>query len=350
MSREVAKSAVTRLVTGARRGDQVHLGFIGGEPLLNRPVLHDAVELAIRLGAELGVAVEFGITTNGTLLTKSDIEYLEEHHFTVTISLDGVGEAHDRLRKTRHGHGTYERIIDRIGPWLAERRRTYVLARVTVTPINMQLAGTLDQLMELGFDGVAFAPLLHAPSGHFELDVAGLSQMLADLIACGERFERAVGEGRRYPFLNMERTLRDLHQGSSRSLPCGAVASYLGASAEGGLFACHRFVNDEAGWMGDVNSGIDDSRRMGWLRERNVDRQEPCRSCWARYLCGGGCHHELLHRGRVACDFIRGWWHYALQAYVRLLDRRPDFFAPAGNDTTARVQGRSVLLDTHSGR
>jgi len=336
MSREVARSAVTMLVTGARRGDRVNLGFIGGEPLLNRAVLHDAVELAIRLGAERGVTVEFGITTNGTLLTKSDIEYLEEHRFTVTISLDGVGEVHDRLRKTHHGQGTYARIIDRIGPWLAERRRTHVLARVTVTPINMQLAETLAHLVEMGFDGVAFAPLLHAPSGHLELDAAGLSRMLAELIACGARFEEAVGEGRRYPFINMEMALRALHLGTSRSLPCGAVAGYLGASAEGGLFACHRFVNEEAGMMGDVNSGIDDSRRTSWLRERNVDRQEPCRSCWARHLCGGGCHHEVLHRGRVACDFIRGWWHYALQAYVRLLDRRPDFFATVGSDPTQR--------------
>ena len=54
------------------------------------------------------------------------------------------------------------------------------------------------------------------------------------------------------------------------------------------------------------------------VRARHVHRQEPCRSCWARYLCGGGCHHEVISRGRPACDYIRGWLHYCLEAYLRL--------------------------------
>ncbi len=78
--------------------------------------------------------------------------------------------------------------------------------------------------------------------------------------------------------------------------------------------------------MGSVQGGVDDAARGRWLAERHVDRQEPCRSCWARYLCGGGCHHEVLHRGRVACDFIRGWLDHCLRAYVRISEQRPGFF------------------------
>jgi uncharacterized protein len=63
-----------------------------------------------------------------------------------------------------------------------------------------------------------------------------------------------------------------------------------------------------------------------------VERQAPCSSCWARYLCGGGCHYEAIHRGRPACDYIRGWLDYALGAYVRLSARLPGLFAPAGID------------------
>jgi uncharacterized protein len=50
-------------------------------------------------------------------------------------------------------------------------------------------------------------------------------------------------------------------------------------------------------------------------------------SCWARYLCGGGCHHEVIARGRPACDYIRGWLHYCLGAYLRL--------TPTGADARA---------------
>jgi uncharacterized protein len=101
-------------------------------------------------------------------------------------------------------------------------------------------------------------------------------------------------------------------------------------SADGELFACHRFVNDPAGAMGNLDRGVDPSRQAAWLTNRHVHFQEPCRSCWARYLCGGGCHHEVIHRGRPACDYIRGWLHYCLQAYARLLEKRPEFFGVNG--------------------
>ena len=91
-------------------------------------------------------------------------------------------------------------------------------------------------------------------------------------------------------------------------------------SATGQLSACHRFVGDDRGAMGDVVSGPDNEVRAVWLRDRHVDRQSPCSECWARYLCGGGCHHEVINRGRPMCDYIRGWLHYCLGAYVRLGD------------------------------
>ncbi|MCK1267635.1 SPASM domain-containing protein [Bradyrhizobium sp. 49] len=52
--------------------------------------------------------------------------------------------------------------------------------------------------------------------------------------------------------------------------------------------------------------------------DRHVHRQSPCAGCWARYLCGGGCYHEVTARGRPACEFIRGWLHFVLQLYLRL--------------------------------
>ena len=43
-------------------------------------------------------------------------------------------------------------------------------------------------------------------------------------------------------------------------------------------------------------------------------------------MCGGGCHHEVISRGRPACDYIRGWLHWCLGAYARLTVARPDWF------------------------
>ena len=75
--------------------------------------------------------------------------------------------------------------------------------------------------------------------------------------------------------------------------------------------------------MGDVFSGTDDARRAQHLARSHVDRMEPCRSCWARYLCGGGCYHEVERRGRIGCDYIRGWLDFCLAAYAELSAHGP---------------------------
>jgi uncharacterized protein len=326
MSAEIALRAVDLLFQQAEAGARINLAFLGGEPLVNRAGIRAATEHAARLAAAAGVDVQFSITTNGTLLTPEDGDFFERHGFAVTVSLDGIGNDHDRQRSFKNGAPSFSKIIARVEPLLAQQRRMQVSTRVTVTPSNLDLVGTLERLIALGFHSVGFSPMLSSPTRSGEMDEASLEVMLARMIACGQRFEARVIEGVRYPFLNMVTALRELHAGTHRPYPCGAGAGYLGVSADGGLYACHRFVGDCRASMGSVDDAIDSERRNAWLAQRHVHRQEPCRQCWARYLCGGGCHHEVINRGRPACDFIRGWLHYCLQAYIRLRVARSDYF------------------------
>jgi uncharacterized protein len=326
MSPQAARAAVKLLFSEVSAGETVQLTFLGGEPLTNRKLLRECTEMAALLGEAKGVRVNFSITTNGTLVTPDDGEFFEQHGFAVTISLDGIGHTQNRLRPFKGGNGSYDRILANIQPLLARQKTMQVSARVTVTPDNLSLRRTLDEFLALGFHSVGFSPMLSSPSGAGEMNAAQLEIMLTQMISCGEEFERKIVCGERYAFLNMANALREIHKGTHRPYPCGAGAGYFGVSADGGLYGCHRFVEDSAGAMGDVQTGVDRKRQERWLAERHVHMQEPCRNCWARYLCGGGCHHEVIHRGRPACDYIRGWLTYCLQAYIRLLERRPDYF------------------------
>jgi uncharacterized protein len=329
----VVHAAVLRLLEDAGPGERVNLAFLGGEPLVNRALLRQATEFAADEARQRGIRIGFSITTNGTLLNADDGDFLEQHGFAVTVSLDGVGEQHDRLRPFRGGAGSYERVLARVSPLLARQKNMQVSARVTVTPLNLDLPTTLDAFIELGFHSVGFSPMLSAPRRQLELAQADIATMLEQMIACGRTFETETIAGRRYPFSNMSEALRQIHRGSHRPYPCGAGAGYFGVSADGGLFACHRFVDDKHGRMGNLADGLDRDKRNAWLADRHVHRQEPCRSCWARYLCGGGCHHEVIHRGRPACDYIRGWLHYCLGAYVNIMEACPSFFSPARSNS-----------------
>lgn len=326
MRLQVALQAIDRLLDETPYGERASVAFLGGEPLAARAALRAATEHAEDKARTKGVTLNFSVTTNGTLITEEDGDFFERYGFAVTVSLDGIGAAHDQLRPFKSGSGSYGRIITNLTPLLRKQRCMQVSARVTVTPRNLKLRETLDKLIELGFHSVGFSPMLSSPSRREEMGASDLEVLLAAMIDCGQEFERQVCQGRRYPFANMANALRELHRGTHRPYPCGAGAGYLGVSAEGGLFACHRFVGDAERAMGDVQSGVDLMRQETWLNDRHVHQQQPCRSCWARYLCGGGCHHEVIHRGRPACDYIRGWLHYCLQTYVRLRAHSPAYF------------------------
>ena len=328
MTIEIANRAVDLLLSEAGEGGKAVLAFLGGEPLVNRSVLQATTRRAAEMARRRGIALSFSITTNGTLLNATDADFFEDHGFAVTISLDGPSDVHDRLRPYKNGTGSFERIMRNVRPLLAQQRRMQVSARVTVTPENLELRRTLDDFVAEGFHSVGFSPMLNAPDGRNQLHGDDFVKMLEGMIDCGNAFEQRLIEGERYPFANMVNAMREIHRGTHRPYPCGAGAGYLGVSADGDLAACHRFVGDSERSMGTVD-GIDRNRQARWLAERHVHRQAPCTECWARYLCGGGCHHEAIGRGRPACDYIRGWLHYCLTAYLRLSNACPHWFEGA---------------------
>jgi uncharacterized protein len=325
MPPDVAKAAIDQLVQAAEPGETLTLAFMGGEPLVNRSTLHASTRYAAGEAAARGIRIGFSMTTNATLLRDEDIELFQEYAFTLTISLDGLHATHDRLRPYRSGKGSFEKVAENVISLLAvDQRRYRVLARVTVTPKNLDLPEIMTGLLEMGFDDIMFSPMLSAPSGRNEMLAADLDRLLDQLIKCGDAFREGLRQGRILPFSNVIKTLQRIHFYEREMYPCGAGGGYMGVSADGGLYACHRFVNDEDGLMGNVFSGVDQGKQSKWLDSRHLQKQSPCGTCWARYLCSGSCHYEAIKRGRPACDYIRGWLNYCLVLYTELLRTQPD--------------------------
>ncbi|MET9731055.1 radical SAM protein [Streptomyces sp. NPDC006458] len=326
MPRDTAFAAVDRLLAEAAPGADVVVGFMGGEPLLARDLIHEVVAHATGAGAATGHQVRFALTTNLTTVRPQDARLFADHPFTVTVSLDGDRAGHDALRRAPGGGSAYDRLRAGLDTLARHGRPRHLSARVSVTPYTGRLLDILEHGIGLGFDEVGFAAVVSAPDPAYEIGTGAFQEFLAQMTECGERALRELSAGRHYPFGNFQTALRQLHRGTHRPYPCGAGAGYLSASAEGRLYACHRLVDDPAFAMGTVAEGSDTALRQRLLTERHVDRSEPCRSCWARYLCGGGCYHEVSRRGRPGCDYIRGWLAFCLRAYVELAQAAPEFF------------------------
>jgi uncharacterized protein len=326
MSLDTAKASVDRLLNDSAAGSDVVLGFMGGEPLLARGLVHDIAHYADAGARARRQRIRFSITTNGTLLTPEDVQMFALLPFTVTISLDGPPATHRRLRMLNDHGDAYARLVANLDLFGKYGRPRHLSARMTVTPLTGDLAHALEHVMALGFDTAGFSPVLVSPDPVLAFTEAQLASLLDQMKVCGRRGLAHLREGRTYPFSNFETALHELHRGTHRPYPCGAGAGYLSVDAEGGIYACHRLIADPEFAMGDVRHGLDQESRAAHLRHRHVDGIDPCRRCWARYLCGGGCYHEVSRRGRIACDYIRGWLHFCLQAYVELLETRPQYF------------------------
>ncbi|MDP8924290.1 MAG: radical SAM protein [Chloroflexota bacterium] len=326
MGLDVARASVDRLIAESSPGADLVLGFMGGEPLVHRAVVHETTRYAARAARAAGRRIRFAMTTNATLIQPADAELFAELPFALAVSIDGKREQHDVSRPMKDGSSGYDRLLAGLAVLERHGRPRHLSARVTVTPLTGDLLPILDHVLGLGFDEVGFAAVLVSVDPSLAFGPAQFPRFLERMIACGEKALGEIAAGRAYPFGNFETALQQIHRGTHRPYPCGAGAAYLSANAEGRLFACHRLIDDPAYAMGTVHGGTDLAARREHLARSHVDLMEPCRGCWARYLCGGGCYHEVSRRGRVGCDYIQGWLEFCLRAYAELSTTRPEYF------------------------
>jgi uncharacterized protein len=330
MKWETARPAIDSLLL---RADPVHpitVGFLGGEPFVNRDLIWTCVDYATARGLERGLDVRFSVTTNGTLLRAEDIARVRSLRMAVTISIDGGAQVQNRQRPRAGAQQSFAALARAIAPLLAEPGRAQIAARATVTRNDLDLASRFHDILALGFSEVGFSPLRADGGKGDALRDADWSVYLDSLkaIACGEA--KRLASGLPIRLSNFAIALKQIARGASSPYPCGAGGGYFSVGANGTWYACHRAIGSSAFALGDSNR-LDAERRETFLRARHVHAQAPCNSCWARYLCSGACHQEAAERSEPSCDFIRGWLEFCLASYVELSPRA----APSRNEVKA---------------
>ena len=197
-------------------GDHVLVSWMGGEPLLWPPLR----ELTEHFTRRLGVRVS--TTTNGTPLGSRVVrDHIVEHYSELTVSVDGIGTAHDDLRGWRGGFAHLRRVVPML---VAERqaRGRGPLLRVNVVLLHdtvgdferlcTELAGwgideiTFNQLG--GEDRPEFFPthrLLPSDAEWLTANIPGIRKRLASLgvrLGGGKGYLRrllATASGQRVP-------------------------------------------------------------------------------------------------------------------------------------------------------
>jgi uncharacterized protein len=327
---ETARAAARYLVEESGDSKNITLVLFGGEPLLNMTAVKAAVEEAEKMASAAGKKLLVSLTTNGTLLNADNISFFREHRVVVSVSLDGPPDLHDANRPDATGKGSYSKILSQLHG-LFESNSAAVAARVTLTPDQWsRCEEVFDHLMGLGFHEVGISPASPI-SKNLLPDQMQEEILLQSFASMARRFSRTAREGRILPFSNLLELLGRLHMGQTKAVACGAGYGYLAVDAGGEFYLCHRLAGEKDFKVGNLEDGPDPEKIRSCLEHVTTGKDKMCERCWARTLCGGGCHYENHLRESTlgippgsSCNFILRWFQIGIELYADLRNAGAD--------------------------
>ncbi len=335
MDSQTARASIDLLLRQAAKRDRVSVVFFGGEPLSNMPLIRDVVEYTERRCGEEGKTPDFCLTTNATLLTDDVVDFFDQHRFGISISIDGPKAIHDKHRRTVGDKGTYDVVAKKSRALLSRYTSRPVGARVTLTAGVTDVEAIHEHLKyDMGFFEVGFAPVTSGAFESFNLRDDELQRVYESLKRLGRCYMKAAMDGENIGFSNMHQLMTDLHDGTKKSLPCGAGIGLLAVDKDGDLNLCHRFTGSDLETFGNVESGIDAPRLAEFLKRAAERAGTDCETCRIRNLCSGGCYHESYsryddphHKTYHYCTLLRDWIDFGIHVYTNILQANPGFFA-----------------------
>ncbi|HCP08695.1 MAG TPA: hypothetical protein DIT25_02780, partial [Candidatus Moranbacteria bacterium] len=118
---------------------------------------------------------------------------------------------------------------------------------------------------------------------------------------------------------------------------CNCGKSGLYVDWDGKFYPCAHFVGAEGQDIGNLKEGIHKEMKSLFLSQ-TVENRNPCKNCWAKYLCGGGCYYQgwlpnktIKKPDGVKCQLIK---HFIkIQSYFisELMQKRKNVLEKLGN-------------------
>jgi uncharacterized protein len=292
MSRETAADIVGRLNGYQEIG---MITFFGGEPMLNFPIV-SWISQQLRRKTK-----RFAMITNGTVLSDEQLDFLADHQFSLTISLDGPREIHDAQR------GKHDLVAAHI---LRISRSTAIKLKLScqISPEirrNAQRIGALQCYFRSEFPGVPFffSPICSALSTQ-----DGASK--ENVIGCGEvtkveidnTFRALLGEQEAIISKGVTSVIGKILLRNGSDFYCEKCdeTDTINFDVDGLTYPCHLFFGTKKYQeSGSVNALL-----------KTKAEHPTCAKCWARLLCKvcpgtaaelpSGSSEECLRAARMA--------------------------------------------------
>lgn len=293
MSEDTLKNIIRGTLSRAKVS--ASYAFQGGEPTLRGLDFFRKVVEFEDLYNPHGIRIQNALQTNGTLLDEAWCEFLAENHFLVGLSVDGIGETHD---KYRHFKGTGGSAFERTLKAAELMDRTGVEYNI-LTVVNSETAANIEAIYDFYREKgwrwqqyIACLDPLGAEKGNhpWSLTPELYGKFLIDLFDLWyedlqenqqpyiRQFENWIGILMGYP-----------PEACDQRGICGV--QYV-CEADGSVYPCDFYMLDEyrlGNFSTDRIEEIDSNRmKIGFLEE-SMKKPAACRTCEYSLICRGGC-------------------------------------------------------------
>lgn len=280
---EVGRAAIDRAVASLVAGGTLELGFFGGEPLLCAPLLGRLIPYARARAESRGVALQVGLTTNGTVATAEAWSVMMRPEVDLAISHDGLPEVHNRHRRFADGCGTSAHVLQTIHRLGAAGKDFRVVMVVRPDTVGDLSAGILF-LRAMGVQRLE--PSLDLWAEWADSDVEALREAVA---RCAEIWREGL------PTHGIgwfdETAARLARVARTETARCSFGAGQAAVAPSGRLYPCERLIGADAAdnpmlLPGDAQDGAEDFLSFPAPPPR---RHVPCMKCAYRELCNTDC-------------------------------------------------------------
>lgn len=298
MSEKTAKKSIDFLAEHSIDSTKVHIGFYGGEPLLQFPFIKMCIEYAEQRIA--GKDISYGLTTNATLLTREIVNFFAEHKVMLNISLDGDKESHDKNRKFANSEkGSFDIVQENLLMIFRDFPAYYPMLsfNVVIDPKQpFQKLCDFFRTSELFRNSMISAGLINDQYAYQELAMSEtfkeqygyeLFKFFLYKLNCLEKeavsnlFDSYFSDIRKIE----QRSFYPLGETEHHSGPCIPGIQRLFVDVDGIFYPCER-VDEESDIMkiGSVEEGFYVEKAMNILNIGQLTRDE-CKECWAFRMC-----------------------------------------------------------------
>ena len=242
MSRETAFRAINNLIESASSHSvpSIRIKFTGGEPLLCFPLMKEVVSYGKKKSSDKHIKISFHLLTNGTLISKEVVQYLQRESISISLSLDGVAEYHNRLRCYANGAGTFkqiEKVLDLLKDYGIH---PYILTTVSAP----NLYGLPDFTHYLLERKLSFRFSLYRELGVVEESLRSYNdEVIKVLHQCYDIFEKNLPDRDIFAV----HQLCDIKLTKSRKRACGIGSKGVNIDHEGRIAICQAVFDNPVG-------------------------------------------------------------------------------------------------------